>query len=239
LPGGLFHLDASGARCNIACNDPEMITRANSAPHHGLALTSELGGLLDQIGSPAKLDVGDVFNFVASLKSFEKFRQFLNNYESLVLTPIELPTIFEAHHHTARYECREVIALDRRLGEESHLKSFARVSQQVGQLQLKRLRPLREHRVVQRYLTALEAGEAFGWHTVVYGISLALFSTPLRQGLAAYSGQVFATFLNSAEHRWPDAKEQLALLDEEYAGRVTRSIDALVAAREVGLFRAA
>ena len=48
-------------------------------------------------------------------------------------------------------------------------------------------RPLRDQRLVQRYLTAVEQGEAQGWHTLVYGLTLAVYSLPLRQGTCSIS----------------------------------------------------
>jgi len=52
----------------------------------------------------------------------------------------------------------------------------------VGQSQLKRFRSLRDHRLVQRYLKAVGEGRAHGWHTLVYGITLSVYSLPLIQG---------------------------------------------------------
>jgi urease accessory protein UreF len=51
---------------------------------------------------------------------------------------------------------------------------------------------------VQRYLAAIEDGRARGWHTLVYGISLAMFSLPLRQGLQNYAEQTQRGFIESA-----------------------------------------
>jgi urease accessory protein UreF len=68
----------------------------------------------------------------------------------------------------------------------------------VGKIQLKRLRPLRDQRLVQRYLRAVQAGEACGWHTVVYGLILSLYSLPLRQGLLSYAQQTARGFIRAA-----------------------------------------
>ena len=54
--------------------------------------------------------------------------------------------------------------------------------------------PLRDERVVQRYLAAVESGEAHGWHTLVYGLTLVVYSLPLRQGLLGYAHQNHARF---------------------------------------------
>lgn len=70
---------------------------------------------------------------------------------------------------------------------------FASPSRQIGRRQLARLRPLRDERIVRRYLAAVESGRADGWHTVVYGLTLALYSLPLRQGLLHYAQETLAT----------------------------------------------
>jgi hypothetical protein len=57
---------------------------------------------------------------------------------------------------------------------------------------------LRDERLVQRYLSAVEFGQANGWHTVVYGITLAMYSLPLRQGLLHYAQQTLGAFANNA-----------------------------------------
>ena len=67
----------------------------------------------------------------------------------------------------------------------------------MGRTQLRRLRPLRD-RTLQRYLRAVEADEASGWHVVVFGILLATFSLPLRQGLAHYAEKTQHSLLDSA-----------------------------------------
>jgi urease accessory protein UreF len=52
--------------------------------------------------------------------------------------------------------------------------------------------------VVQRYLRAVELGDAHGWHTLVYGLTLAIYSLPLRQGLLGYAHQTTRGFIYAA-----------------------------------------
>ena len=78
------------------------------------------------------------------------------------------------------------------------LRNFAGASRRVGQGQLQKLRPLRDQRFVQRYLAAVDAGEAQGWHTLVFGLTLAVYSLPLRQGLFSYAHQATRGFLYAA-----------------------------------------
>ncbi len=123
---------------------------------------------------------------------------FLEAYQVQLLTPIELPVIRRAHAYASMGQSRELIALDRELAQVALLHQFASASQRVGCGQLRRLRPLRDQRVVQRYLKAVDDGEAHGWHTVVYGLTLGLYSLPLRQGLMGYAQQTLRGFVNSA-----------------------------------------
>ena len=78
------------------------------------------------------------------------------------------------------------------------LQSFATASQRVGKTQLKRLRPLRDQRLVQRYLHAVQAGEAHAWHTLVYGMILSIYSLPLPPSLLNYAQQTTLGFIRSA-----------------------------------------
>ena len=125
-------------------------------------------------------------------------RSFLRNYQSQILLPFELPAIQSAHGHATRHEVRELIALDQGLAGQPLFSEFAAASRRVGQSQLRKLRPLRDQRVVQRYLHAVESGEAHGWHTLVYGLTLAVYSLPLRQGLLGYAHQTTRGFIYSA-----------------------------------------
>ena len=103
-----------------------------------------------------------------------------------------MPAITRARFHAARGHLRELIALDRELDAQPVLPAFASASRRIGRAQLERLRPLRDERTVQRFLSAVEAGDAAGWHTVVYGISLAVYSWPLRHGLFSYARAVLS-----------------------------------------------
>lgn len=125
-------------------------------------------------------------------------REFLGAYHERILLPHELPAIRAAYQHISRNEVRELIAFDQQLAAEPALKSFAGASQRIGREQLQKLRPLRDERVVQRYLAAVESGQAHGWHTLVYGMTLVLYSLPLRQGLLGYAHQTTRGFIHAA-----------------------------------------
>ena len=85
------------------------------------------------------------------------------------------------------------------------------------------MRPLRDDRVVQRYLDAVESGRAFGWHTIMYGLTLAVYSLPLRQGLLFYAQQTLAGLAAAAE-------SELAGALDELMNRVPPAVEASLAA---------
>src|SRR6185369_18022910 len=125
--------------------------------------------LIEQLGSAEDLAVATraaaiEFPRVSDLASL---RNFLNTYRTQILVPLEMPVIVAAHGHATRNEMRELVALDARLAGEKAIRDFAMASCRVGQRQLSKLRALRDERIVQRYLLAIERGEARGWHTLV------------------------------------------------------------------------
>lgn len=132
-------------------------------------------------------------------ESVPAIRTFLGRYREVLLERVELPAIRAAFEHAARGEVTELLALDRRLAGRFGTadSAFAAASRHAGRTQLRRLRPLRD-RTLQRYLRAVDEGEATGWHVIVYGLLLALFSLPLRQGLVHYATQTQHSLLDSA-----------------------------------------
>jgi len=135
---------------------------------------------------------------IRPITNLEGLREFLRVYRERILAPHELPAIQMAFNHASRNEVRELIAFDQQLANEPLLQDFASASQRIGRAQLQKLRPLRDERMVQRYLTAVESGQAHGWHTLVYGMTLVLYSLPLRQGLLGYAQQTTRGFIHAA-----------------------------------------
>lgn len=171
------------------------------APHDIAPLLGDPHPLLAQLGASEDLTVPASASQALQLRgvrSLPALRSFLQAYQAKILVPLELPVILRAHAHASRHEVRELIALDQQLATQPKLREFAVASCRVGQRQLSRLRPLRDYRVVRRYLAAIEAGEARGWHTLVYGVSLAAFSLPLQQGLLSYAQHTLGGFIESA-----------------------------------------
>ena len=174
------------------CPLPRPSGRKN-APEEAELLPAEFSALLHQIGSPDGFAGGLAAPLPpGGIRAGNGLRDFLAGYQAHVLVPLELPAITRARSHAARGHLRELIALDRELAAQPLLPAFASASRRIGRAQLERLRPLRDERTVRRYLAAVEAGDAAGWHTVVYGITLAVYSRPLRQGLFHYAQAALA-----------------------------------------------
>ncbi|MCL5098095.1 MAG: hypothetical protein M1608_11330 [Candidatus Omnitrophica bacterium] len=148
-------------------------------------------GLVDLASGAASL-------FLAQPADESELRRFLHHYRDRVLIRVELPAIYRACQFAHHGAARELIALDISLAEEADLKAFARLSRRAGQSKLESLRPLRDQRVVQRYLQAVENGQANGWHFLVFGLVLALYSIPIRQGLMSYALLTLQGFVQSA-----------------------------------------
>ncbi|MDA1273354.1 MAG: hypothetical protein O2960_04785 [Verrucomicrobia bacterium] len=173
----------------------------NSVSEGSVEIYRELNRFADQVGTPKGLDLLASVPMglrVRSIDNLASLREFLRTYYSQVMVPLELPAILNAFHHAARNEARELTELDRSLDGIPILKPFASVSQTVGRAQLRALRPLGDLRVLRRYLNSVESGDAGGWHTVVYGVVLSVYSLPLRQGLIHYGSQTLGGFVLSA-----------------------------------------
>ena len=178
-----------------------MLNKANIALYESMEQLCEPHPLLEQLGSMDGLFT--LSKAAASLrrppiKDLKSLVKFLEVYEARILLPLELPAIYWAHQHALRNETRELLKLDASIRELPALREFSSASQRVGQSHLKRLKPLRYERLVQRYIAAVDGGTAAGWHTLVYGVTLALYSIPVRQGLVNYARQTFSGFLHSA-----------------------------------------
>jgi urease accessory protein UreF len=188
--------------------------------------------LAEQIGSAEGLVAlhgghgASQFQRVTDLPSL---RRFLRDYQSQVLIPLELPAIYRAYGHTNRYEARELIGLDRQLSAEPLVQEFATASRRVGKTQLKRLRPLRDQRLVQRYLHAVETGEAHAWHTLVYGMILSLYSFPLRQGLLNYAQLTTRGFVDSVAGKLRLSESQCCEVTEEVDVEIPAAIEKILA----------
>lgn len=180
----------------------------NAPQNHAHPAQPELGGdtalLQECLGSPDGLGTLGLALWARESRpvtDLPSLQSFVERYRDEVLVPIELPAIRTAFLHTARYEVRELLAVDRQLGTETSLEPFAFASQAVGRGFLRRLRPLRDVRLLRRYEQAVQRGDAHGWHTLVYGAVLAVYYLPLRQGLLGYAHQTIHGFLKTGANR--------------------------------------
>ena len=158
--------------------------------------------------------------------------RFLEDYFARLLLPRELPAIVEACGHARRGEPRELLAQDQRLAASLIGTPFAGPSRRTGRLQLARLRPLRDNRIVQRYLAAVESGQAHGWHTLVYGVTLAVYSLPLRQGLFFYSQETLSALASAAGRSKGSGDSELDEMLSGMLARVPQGVEAALAGEE-------
>lgn len=164
-------------------------------------LLGDLTGLLEQVGRPPELIALAPSLNPKLIRDTATLEKFLQAYAQRLLLPIELPAIARAWTHASRSETRELIALDQELTTEPLLTFFATPSREIGQFQLANLRPMRDQRVVQRYLNAVDSAQAQGWHTLVFGLTLFIYSVPLRQGLCHYAEQTMFALADIAARR--------------------------------------
>ena len=208
-----------------------MLNHSNLATHEVAEVLGDNHPLVEQLGSTEGLVTLNTVSAALSLRRIETpaaFGDFLRHYREHILLPMELPVITRAFWHASRSETRELIALDQELAGQPIIRELAAASQRVGRSQLRRLRPLRDQRLVRRYLAAVDADEAHGWHTLVYGVTLALFSLPLRQGLWAYAQQTLRGFIHSASAPLGLTEDfGRALLDEQCEG-LPQAIDKVI-----------
>ena len=210
-----------------------MLNRAKSAPREAVELLGELHPLVTQLGSAdgwATLSAVSASLRVPRVNSRASLAAFLEAYYSHVLLPRELPAIWRAWHHAGHNELRELIALDQRLARQPLQPEWAAASRRVGRWQLERLRPLRDERVVQRYWQAVREGRAHAWHTLVYGLTLALYSLPLRQGLLSYARQTLRGCIQTAARPLRLTKAECQDLLERRCTGLPRQLEAIMAA---------
>jgi hypothetical protein len=87
-------------------------------------------------------------------------------------------------------------------------------------------RPLRDERTAQRYLAAVQSGQAHGWHTMVYGVTLAVYSLPLRQGLLHYAQETLSALASAAGRAGNVAEAELAEILTPLLARIPQAVEA-------------
>ncbi len=202
----------------------------NLAPATSEELAGDIAPLAQALGGPEALAS---FRALAELvgmpwpESTAAMRSFLARYRERLLTPLELPVIRDAYRHAERGEVRELIELDRGLAARLGDSAFADASRLTGRLQLRRLRPVRNS-TLQRYLQAVDTEDATGWHVVVFGLLMALFSLPLRQGLVHYATKTQHSLVDSASARLAVTPTQRLVLLQECDAPVSAAVQAVL-----------
>ena len=154
----------------------------------------------------------------------------LERYRVTLLEPMELPAVTAAHRHAARGEALELIALDESLaGTHPEWLQLAPASQRFGTDHLKRLQPLRDERVVQRFLAAACKGRTPANHPVVFGLTMAVFSIAPRQGLADYAHSALESVMATAAGKLKLTQADRNDLINRSQSRLPEAIERMVA----------
>jgi urease accessory protein UreF len=208
-----------------------MAISSNTAPRSGKGLAGDARELARRLGSPS--DLAELSSALGAAGGAavdgSSFRGFLSAYVTSVLIPVELPLVCQGFAHATRGAITELIALDRRHVPVGLAASLSEASQQVGRTHLRRMRPLRGERRVQRYWRAVEQGEAHAWHTVVYGLVLAVYGLPLRQGLLSFGCQTVRGFVGSVQKRRVLDPAEGEALEREFEGLLRPAVEVLLA----------
>ena len=181
-------------------------------------LSGEYHALAEQLATPDTTAPAAWPPSLSAVNSVDSLRRFVTHHATEILSAQEWPVILQAWRLAREGKSRELIVLDGDWGRRVGQADFAGASFRVGRRQLSKLRGLRHERVIQKYLAAIEAGDARGWHPSVYGVVLAVYNLPLRQGLMNFGVQTLTSLVNAAEkaHRLP-ARECQELLDTTHA----------------------
>jgi len=205
------------------------------------ALLGDLHPLLDQLGSAEGLiSLSEAVGLlrVPEVRNVETLVTFLNAYKRELLLAVELPCIQKAHDHACANQTRELIALDRSIGKLAVAPEFASASRRIGRWQLRRLRPLRYERVAQRYLAAVEETRANGWHTLVFGVTLALYSVPVRQALLNYAQYTMRGFIYGAASALALSETTCRELVESFSQDIPARLETLLNGKNAPVFHA-
>jgi len=192
--------------------------QTSGIPASGSLLQGDASLLMRQIATDETLpELGGAASAFQGrgIKTIEDLRRHALDYQTRILHPVEFPAVVRAWQYATHGGARELSQLDRELGKQPALQTFAAASQRIGRIHLKRLRPLRDLRVAQRYLAAIERGESSGWHMIVFGLILSVYSIPLYQGLIYYGQASIRGLLGADSNMCAGAEAALAGLEEE------------------------
>lgn len=148
----------------------------------------------------------------------------LRAYFETVMAPLELPFIQRAAELARRGQTKELVALDRELSGKWPADATREASRRAGLRELKRLRPLADLRVLSKYREAVQSGKAHGWHVVVYGLVLATYSIPTRQGLAHYAEKTLEAMTRGNPQNSPRLEEFQVEMLHRLPGLIEKTI---------------
>jgi urease accessory protein UreF len=167
---------------------------------------------------------------MGSLTSAAELAVALERYRTTLLEPIELPTLTKARRLASRGRTKELIALDQNfLGNHPEWLPLSAGSTRFGRDYLSRLRPLRDERVVQRMLEAVQTGKTPGHHHIVFGLTMAVYSIPARQGLADYAQGALEAVVATAAGKLKLTQEDRAALLAPSQAHLPSAISRMVA----------
>lgn len=192
----------------------------------------------EKLGSPEDATSVSAAAFspvIKGIRNLEELKKFLQAFQNDTMAAIELPTVLKAYQHATRGEARELIALDQSLGNAFQIEALANASRRVGRAQLRRLRSMKDQRLIQRYWDAVESNKASGWHTIVFGIALAIYSIPLRQGLHHYAGRTLRGFIDSGAAHLRLAEPTAAELEDWFSAQTPALIERLLSNESPGI----
>lgn len=127
-------------------------------------------------------------------------RPFLESHRDGVVIALDWPVILEAAELTRLGRHRDLLELDRNYPAR-RAGQWTEASFRVGRRQLSRLKVCRDLRVVQRYLEAVEDGQAHAWNPIVFGVAMAAFNLPYRSGLLHYASTLLRGFAERCRPR--------------------------------------
>lgn len=174
-------------------------TEATVGAEHATQMLGDVRDLAGQLGPSPERELAPAAAGRKTVHSAGALRKQVERYAEEILTAREWPVILQAWELARTGQARELITLDREWGTRAQTGPFAEASFRVGRRQLGKLRDLRHERVITRYLEAIESGQAQGWHPVVFGVVLAVYHLPLRQGLMQFATQSLAGLVSAAE----------------------------------------
>ena len=164
------------------------------------------------------------------LTSADELAVALELYRTTLLEPIELPTLTKAQRLASRGRTKELVALDQNfLGNHPEWLPLSAGSTRFGRDTLARLHPLRDERVVQRMLKAVQAGKIPGHHLIVFGLTMAVYSIPARQGLADYAQFALNALITTKAGKLRLTQDDRDTLFSHSQSRLPEAIDRMVA----------